>query len=674
MKIRNIATVILVILVAFSAGAGAGLLWHRLQRATSMEAPPGAMARQGEEANVQGGSKQAKTWYTCGMHPEVIQDHPGNCPKCGMKLQPMAPDRAAAMGLTTATPEESGKPKGERKILYWKSSMIPGEIHTEPGKDSMGMDLIPVYADQQIGAGTIQVDPVTEQNMGVRIDNVIVGPVTKTVRTVGFVDYDETSLANVTTKIDGWVEKLYVEETGQQVHEGDPLFEFYAPELFSAQEEYLSAIRNLQQKDVPLIPRSRFDSEKLIRDARTRLEFFDISDEQIAELKRTGKVRKTMTIHAPFTGIVIHKNVVEGQYIKAGDDVFKIADLSTVWVIAKVFEYDLPYIKLGQEALMTLSYLPGKTFRGRVTYVYPYMEEKTREIPVRLEFHNPSYELKPGMYATVELSATLKERAVLVPDVAVIDTGLRAVAFVMPKAGRFELRELKTGVRSRDNYLEVLSGLAPGEKIVVSGQFLLDSESNLREAAMKFLKPGKISGATPIKEATRKATGQTDHVDEGQLYYVCPMPEHADILYDKAGKCPICGMGLVPVRRPAGAAATGRKPAYWTCPMPEHASVHEKGPGKCPICGMTLIPVPDTTESSKVKEGQSGSPAPKASEVAYWTCPMPEHAKVVRESGPGKCPLCGMNLVPVTGDKAAGANDGSTPSHGATHEHGGHTH
>jgi membrane fusion protein, copper/silver efflux system len=553
-------------------------------------------------------SAAAKTSYTCGMHPEVVQDHPGNCPKCGMKLQPMTGDRAAAMGLTHASASTSatakGAPSKDGKVLYWKSSMSPGEIHDKPGKDSMGMDLIPVY-EGEAAAGTIQIDPVVEQDMGVRVDTVKRGPLAKTVRTVGFVDYDETTLTIVTTKVDGWVEKLYVNQTGAQVHEGEPLFALYSPALFSAQEEYLAALRNLQTKDVPLIPRSRGDSQSLVRDARTRLEYFDISPGQIAELERTGTVRKTLTIRAPFTGIVTNKNVVEGQRIMAGMEVLRIADLSTVWVIAKVFEYDVPYVLLGQEAFMTLDYLPGRTFRGRVTYVYPYLDAKSREVSARMEFHNPGYELKPGMYATVTLVSKVADEATLVPDVAVIDTGLRSVVFVMPQAGRFEAREVKIGRRGEHNHLEVLSGLDPGETVVVSGQFLLDSESRLREAALKFMEPGTVGGAQPVVDATKLAEARAHpdapSVEKGDLYYVCPMPEHTDILYDKPGKCPICGMTLVPVQRRAGHVESPHI-AYWACPMPEHSSIHEPGPGKCPLCGMTLIPVPDTQAQNETPQ------------------------------------------------------------------------
>jgi len=589
MRMRTLSSATVLVIAAFAAGIATSRYWPQggqLEHGKAIESAS-------EDAEAGG---ESKTWFTCGMHPEVVQDHPGDCPKCGMHLQPMAPDRAAAMGLDGArAPGEW--PAGERKILYWKSSMIPGEIHKEPGEDSMGMELIPVYADEVSTAGAIRIDPVTEQNMGIRLGKVISGPLVKTIRTVGLVDYDETTLASVTTKVDGWVEKLYVDETGSQVHKGDSLLELYSPELFSAQEEYLSARRNLRTGSVETIPRARIDSEALVRDARTRLEYFDVTPAQIAQLDRTGEVRKTLTIHSPFTGIVTHKNVVEGQRINAGSDLFRIADLSTVWVIGKVFEYDLPFVRLGQEVLMTLSYLPGKTFRGRVTYVYPYLEEKTREIPVRIEFHNPGYELKPGMYATLSLSGEIAKQATLVPDVAVIKTGARSIVFTTPEPGRFELREVKTGARGENNYLHVLSGVAPGESVVVSGQFLLDSESRLREAALKFMEPSAVNAAAAETGAPATAGGELGHRHEGvteETYYVCPMPEHVDILYEQPGQCPICGMRLAPVTRREGHV---ENPAidHWTCPMPEHASVRKEGPGKCPICGMSLVPVPVTS-------------------------------------------------------------------------------
>lgn len=597
-----------ILVVSLLAVLGVGLL---LWMATRSSPPVGAPEYVHAEATDSAQSREGTTWYTCGMHPEVVQDHPGDCPKCGMKLQPMAADRAAAMGLSKADGPVGSS--GERRVLYWKSSMNPGEIHDEPGQDSMGMDLIPVYADEAADAAAIRIDPVTEQDMGVRIDEVVRGPVARTVRTVGIVDYDETSLAALNTKVDGWVEKLYVDQTGVQVHAGDRLFELYSPALFSAQEEYLAALANVRDEEVPGVPFARAHSEGLLRDARTRLEFFDISKAQIAELERTRKVQKTLTLHAPFTGIVTEKNVIEGQKVTAGMETFRIADLSSVWVIGKVYEQDVPYVHVGQEALMRLTYLPGKTFRGRVTYIYPYLEASEREVPVRIEFHNPGYELKPGMYATLELTSEIAEEATLVPDLAVIRTGRRNVAFVMTEPGRYEAREVEVGARTGDDHLQVLSGLAVGEKVVVSGQFLLDSESRLREAAIKFLEPGAVDGATPVKSATDRASRPiAKHGHEDDLLYVCPMPEHTNVLYDEPGRCPICGMELVPVARHDGQIEQPRI-SHWTCPMPEHAHVHAEGPGKCPICGMSLIPV---TDSSKPER----APAP-AKEVGVDRAP-----------------------------------------------------
>jgi RND family efflux transporter MFP subunit len=572
------SSIVLAVLAALALGGG--VLWFGSR--------PHPAASNGTQA-------AAATWYTCGMHPEVVQDHPGECPKCGMKLHPMSADRAAALGLTAAGAQTA---EGERKVLHWKSSMNPGEVYDHPGKDSMGMDLVPVYADEGDAGSAIRIDPVTEQDMGVRTDTVTRGPVRHTVRTVGYVDYDETSLADVTTKVGGWIQTLHVAQTGVQVHRGDPLFELYSPQLFSAQEEYLSALRNLQHAAVPSVPGSKLDSQELLRAARTRLEYFDVSSDQIDELERTRRIRKTLTIRAPFTGIVTKKDVVEGQMIKAGETLFKIADLSTVWVIGKVYEQDVPYVQLGQEAFMTLTYLPGRTYRGRLTYIYPFLESKTRELSVRLEFHNPGYELKPGMYATVTVTAETAADAVLVPDTAVLRTGTRDVVFTVPSPGRFEAREILLGLRSDDHRLQVLSGLSEGETVVVSGQFLLDSESRLREAALKMRPAGAADGATPIKSATRAHEGKTGAAtNDVRTYWVCPMPEHGDTLYDRPGTCPLCGMPLVPTERHGGHLDQPHI-AWWTCPMPEHHAVHEKGPGKCPICGMTLIPVPEGREGA----------------------------------------------------------------------------
>ena len=585
-----------------------------------------------------------KTLYTCGMHPEVISDKPGNCPKCGMKLVPMDQDRARMIleARGEIVPEAAGKPK-ERKILYWRAPMDPTYIRNEPGKSPMGMDLVPVYEDEVAGGPTIRIDPVTEQNMGLRYDVVRLGPLEKTVRTVGTIEYDEQSLATVTTKIDGWIEKVFISETGTQVHAGDPVFEFYSPQLFSAQEEYLVALRDLQRTESATI---RGLTEARVQSAGDRLRFYDISENQIEGLEKEGKISKTLTITAGQTGIVTERNVTAGTMLKAGETAYRIADLSTVWVIGKVYESDLPYIKLGQEARMRLDYMPGKTYSGRVTYVYPYLQPGTREIPVRMEFHNPGYQLKPGMYATLELQTRIEERAVLVPSMAVINTGERQVVFVEREAGKFEPRRIEVGVRTGANELQVLSGLAPGERVVVSGQFLLDSESRLREATLKMLNPGltnttdlmEKSGGMRLDHTTSASIAAVSDPSAGPLRYVCPMPSHAGILYDQPGDCPLCGMKLVPARSTSNPA--GQRIDHYTCPMPEHHSVHEEQPGKCPLCRMTLVPVTERESERSSQAASEGLPP------QLYTCPMPSHADVVSDQ-PGQCPKCGMKLVPT---------------------------
>jgi membrane fusion protein, copper/silver efflux system len=507
---------------------------------------------------------ETKTLYTCGMHPQVIQDHPGNCPICGMKLTPI---------------RKQAEPNGSapRKIKFYKSTMLPGEVRQTPGKDSMGMDMVPVYEDRAQDSSAITIDPVTTQNMNIQTGLVEKGPLRRTIRTVAVIDYDETSLADVTMRFKGWITKLYVDATGQQVHKGDPLFEIYSPELYSAQSDYLLAIEDSGSSNINI--------KALKAGATARLINFAISADQVAELERTRQIKKTLSINAPRDGIVVEKMAVEGQMADENMRLYRIADLSLVWVQAQVYEQDLPFIHLGQDALVTLSYLPDRKFQGRVTYVYPTVDEKTRTAKVRMEFHNPGYLLKPGMFATVELTTELDPSTLLVPDSAVLRSGEKNTVFVALDGGRFEPRTVALGPRSENNMYQVLSGLSEGERVVTSGQFMLDSESQLREAIQKMTEPG----ATKMEAVQPKAKEPAPSSEAAA--YVCPMPEHVSIRYDHPGKCPICGMALVPVtsdemmREPAAAVL------YYTCPMPEHADVHADKPGKCPKCGMTLIPV-----------------------------------------------------------------------------------
>jgi RND family efflux transporter MFP subunit len=518
---------------------------------------------------------RTKTLYTCGMHPQIIQDHPGNCPICGMKLTPIRKQAGTSPAATRP---------GERKIAFYKSTMNPGETSPQPGKDSMGMDMAPVYENASGESQTIAIDPATIQTMNIRTAEVTRGPLRRVIRTVANVDYDETALADVTTKYKGWIEKLYVDATGALVNPGDPLFEIYSPELYSAQTEYLAALGT-----EPSAPSA--DDRALLDSARTKLKFYDISDAQIAEIEKTRQATKTLTIAAPISGFVVEKNVVQGQMVDAGMKLYRLADIGVVWVYAQVYEQDLSAVQLGQEATMTLSYLPDRKFRGRVTYVYPTVDEKTRTARVRMEFHNPGYFLKPGMFATVELVADIAPSAVLVPDSAVLRSGRKNTVFVALPGGKFEARTVALGLQAQDDMDQVLDGLGEGERIVTSGQFMLDSESQLREAIQKMNHPGEAA-EQPAPGTNEAGIAVPAGTNADKMIWVCPMPEHVSIEYDHPGKCPICGMTLVPVT-PAELKELqpGGKILYYTCPMPEHSDVHSDKPGKCPKCGMTLIPV-----------------------------------------------------------------------------------
>ena len=419
------------------------------------------------------------------------------------------------LGPATAHAEEALKagmvdPKTGKKIKYWAAPMDPTYIRNEPGQSPMGMDLVPVYeeaGEEKEPSSTIRIDPVTQQNMGVRLGRVEKKSLSKSIRTFGTITYDETGLYSVNTKFNGWIEMLYVDFLGEPVEKGQPLFDIYSPDLLTAQQEYLIAVQ--QQKGINGSggKNARKGDNRLLDASRTRLSYWDFTDEQIAQLETAGEIQKTITIFSPASGVVIKKSALKGHYVKAGEHQYEIADLSTVWVDVDIYEYELPWVHKGMPAEMELSYIPGKRYAGEVLFIYPYLDPKTRTARLRLSFSNPGNQLKPGMYANVYLQNTLPGKRLVVPQEAVIDSGVRKRVFVSRGKGKFEPRDVTIGAEGNDYEFEVIDGLAEGEEIVLSGQFMFDSESRLKEAIAKMLEVrSKGSGGE-----RRPGYGRYDH-------------------------------------------------------------------------------------------------------------------------------------------------------------------
>ncbi len=544
-----------------------------------------------------GGSQAAVQLYTCGMHPNVIQEEPGNCPICGMNLVPLnQPSTAAAA---------SAGEGGDRKILYWRAPMDPTYISPKPGKSPMGMDLVPVYEGEEAFGATVRINPVVQQNMGVRLAPVTRRDLFQKIRTIGRVDYNEARVAHIHTKFSGWIEKTFVNTTGQRVEKGQSMLEIYSPQLVSAQEEYLDAYTSLGGLGAGASAVVRANQERILSSARRRLEYFDVTTAKIKRLETSGKVTKTIMLKSPFEGIVTRKHALDGMEVKSGMNLYTIADLSEIWVYADIYEYEVPWVAVGQKAVMTLSYDPGQTYVGEVQYIYPYLEEKTRTIKVRLVFDNPHLDLKPGMYANVEIATSPVENVIAVPMEAVLFSGERNLVIVALGEGRFAPRDVTVGIEASNGYYQIIDGLSAGEEVVTSGQFLIDSESKLQESIAKMLQI-KSGGADPEMNMEMEDNGsQQEHEHEMQ---------GGSMNSDQISFGTISGAQLT----------------YYTCPMESHSFVRAKGPGSCPECGMTLV-----IKSEAFDPGQD-----------YYTCPMPEHAHVVTET-PGECPVCKMDLVPI---------------------------
>ncbi len=402
------------------------------------------------------------------------------------KARPVVQDLEETISNLSGEPakQASGGQTPKRKIKYWQAPMNPAFQSDNPGKGPMGMDLVPVYEDEGAESG-IRIDPAMVQNIGVKTEKIKTRKLTRQIRTIGRLTYDERLENHIHTKYEGWIEKLYVDFTGQEVKEGQLLVDIYSPELVSTQEELLTAMKYQETLQASPFPEIGQGATSLVESTIRRLQLFDVPQHQIDELMQKKKVKKTMHVHSHHRGFVINKKANHGMHVIPGMGLYTLVDLSNIWVFAEIYEYELPWIKMGQEVEMTLSYFPGKTFKGKVTFIDPFLESKTRTIKVRMEFDNPDWELKPEMYANVTLKSEITRQSAAIPEEAVIHAGEKDYGIVRNSSGGFESRVLTLGPLA-EGYFQVIAGVKVGEEAVTSSAFLIDSESNLREAISKF--------------------------------------------------------------------------------------------------------------------------------------------------------------------------------------------
>jgi Cu(I)/Ag(I) efflux system membrane fusion protein len=431
--------------------------------------------------------------YACPMHPTIVQDHAGECPICGMAL--VKRDRGPA-------PSPAADAAGPRRIVGYRSPMDPRQTSPVPRQDSMGMDYLPIY-DDELGGGAavaglaaVEIDPGRQQLIGLTTAAATRAPIGGQLRVVGRVAIDETRVRHVNVKNAGFVERIFVNYIGQRVQKGDPLFTLFSPDLLAAQEEYLVALKSRAALGGD-------DGQALVDAARRRLALWDVPGAELRRLETTGQPIKAITFRSPAAGVVTKKDVVEGMKLEAGAMPYEIVDLAAVWVVADVYEAEIRHVTVGTAATLTLTAYPGRTFTGQVAFIAPMLDPQTRTVKVRLGFANPTGELRPEMFGEVVLALAPRD-AVVVPVDAVIDSGTTQVVFVAQGSGRFVPRAVELGQRD-DATVEIVTGLAVGERVVTRANFLVDSESRLRGSLEALAAPD----AGPDRAQVLPATGAT---------------------------------------------------------------------------------------------------------------------------------------------------------------------
>jgi len=423
--------------------------------------------------------------YQCPMHSQVVEDEPGECPICNMRLVEVASVPAGQTSKSSATQT------GEREVLYWYAPMDATYIRDEPGLSPMGMKLVPKYAKAAVGSEdkVIRIDPVQVQNTGVVSVEAELEDITRYTRTVGILDYNVERIVWVNMKYEGWIEKVHVTYVGQKVRKAQPLFEIYSPALVTTQAEYLRALQYRASLEESGRAQTKQQAESLVQAARDRLTYWDISEEQIRALEKRRTTQRRLTIFSPANGVVteVMDQALEGMFVEAGMNLYKIADLSTVWVHADVYEMDLPWVREGQSAEVSFRHLPDRIFRGQILFLYPEVSKETRTLKICIEVPNDDRQLRAGMYADVIIHGPPVHNAVLIPNSAVLRSGERNLVFVDLGEGRFEPREVTLGIEGDHARVQILSGVTAGDAVVTQAQFMLDSESRVQEAIAKFM-------------------------------------------------------------------------------------------------------------------------------------------------------------------------------------------